>query len=245
MTALVGDNALAASLTIQNASGIFPIHSLQQNARKKQFGRRKHLDLIIEDLHRKNTEVDPFDSLGTIVAHKEAKENAQKRITDTSREDYWDPPYVTGGAPGKVLARSVNTRRTVDGSFFEAINPALFQEHLPTTQPPRGQYLQTLSALSRPKTAPQGSTMGTAREAKGDFLAATPPVHTRPGTAAAPKVASSLRGSATGGRFGATWLTPVQKGDRKEGMRLAKMVDHRRQMTGAFFEDRPTPIKIG
>lgn len=110
------------------------------------------------------------------------------------------------------MARSVNNRRTIDGSFFEAINPSLFQGHLPTTQPPRGPYMRTLMAMHRPKTAPQGAHMGSAAADK-EFLAATQEAKAaaRPGTALPPVKSGSqtLKGGATG-KMNATWLTPLQ-----------------------------------
>lgn len=195
------------------------------------------------------------------------------------------------------MARSVNMRRTVDGSFFEAINPALFQQHQPSTQPPKGPYLKTLTALHRPRTAPQGTDLGTSAAAS-EFAATTEEAAaSRPATALPPVKAASqtLTGGSMKKSMGATWLTPAQtvralpltprprpcslrtqltpwrqrpgrfrpfqlsddcrdcaarfvdflQGDRAEGARVAKMVKHRRQASGAFFEDRPAQIKIG
>lgn len=82
--------------------------------------RRKHLDLLIEDIHKRNTEVDPFDSIGAVTAYEvgptslsfarafilpltragasplsqqERSENTQK-ATNSLRQDSWDPPHV-------------------------------------------------------------------------------------------------------------------------------------------------------
>lgn len=44
-------------------------------------------------------------------------------------------PGAQGGVASRQQARSVNTKRTIDGRFFDAVNPSLFQQAVPSCAP--------------------------------------------------------------------------------------------------------------
>ena len=113
-----------------HADSTYQVFSLPQLARRKQVGRRKQLDFILEDIHARNMAVDPVDMLASQVGAQARNGAAPSKWQSEGQtindfavlsaqegegvEDphaphaghrplsYWDPPYVKASPTDEV-----------------------------------------------------------------------------------------------------------------------------------------------
>mmetsp|Transcript_16816 Transcript_16816/g.55003 ORF Transcript_16816/g.55003 Transcript_16816/m.55003 type:complete len:194 (+) Transcript_16816:11-592(+) len=177
-------------------------------------GPRKHLDLLLLDLHEENKalargEPRPVPGKKTMVGGTLDEEVEIPR----DHPDYWNPPYVHKGAAARELSSMVNARRTPSGNFFQITNPSLWVERVASTKPELKEYEMKAKEVFMGTThiLPTG-TQKTVKGEEGD-------VEPEPEPPAGPK----------------PWITPAAMCDRVEGKKVAKMVSNKRTPTGGFF----------